>query len=108
MRAGSCRRGRQCIVWMHSARNKGSRMELEIKCFATLASYEPRGDAAAGVKEGMLAGMPENATVAEVMESLGLPVDDVKIIFVNGIHAEPQTALKNGDRVGFFPAVGGG
>ena len=75
-------------------------MELEVKCFATLASYAP--------EDGQLRGLPESLDVAGLMRHLGLPVDEVKIIFVNGVHAEPQAQLKNGDRVGFFPAVGGG
>lgn len=75
-------------------------MELEIKCFATLTEYAPA--------DGRLAAVPEGMDVGGLMVHLGLPVDDVKIIFVNGVHAEPETLLKQGDRVGFFPAVGGG
>lgn len=75
-------------------------MELEIKCFATLMDYAPA--------DGLLRNVDEGIDVAGVMLLLGLPPEDVKIIFVNGVHAEPEAALKSGDRVGFFPAVGGG
>lgn len=50
----------------------------------------------------------DGTTVSGVMQSLGIAPDDVKIIFINGIHATPETALKSGDRLGLFPAVGGG
>ena len=75
-------------------------MDLEIKCFATLAEFSP--------PEGKLRHVPEGATVARVMEMLHVPPDDVRIIFINGVHAAPEAQLRDGDRLGLFPAVGGG
>lgn len=75
-------------------------MELEIKCFASLAEHSPPG--------GILRAVPEKAAVGQVMDMLGIARDDVKIIFINGTHADAQTELKDGDRLGLFPAVGGG
>nr|WP_072697244.1 MoaD/ThiS family protein [Desulfovibrio litoralis] len=74
-------------------------MKLEIKCFATLASQAPTN----GVLE-----MPAKSTVMHVMKQLQINPDEVKIIFVNGLHADADTVLKDGDRVGLFPPVGGG
>lgn len=75
-------------------------MNIEIKCFATLAAYAPSG--------GVVPDVPEGADVASIMALLRVPPDEVKIIFVNGTHAEPDAVLHDGDRVGLFPAVGGG
>lgn len=75
-------------------------MDIEIRCFATLADYAP--------KDGKLSGLPDGVTPALVMDLLGIPKDEVRIIFINGIHAEPNAALAQGDRLGLFPAVGGG
>lgn len=75
-------------------------MKISVKCFATLAKHDPEHPDAFEV--------PEDATVGGVMEMLGLAEEDVKIMFVNGKHENPQTALAEGDRVGLFPAVGGG
>lgn len=75
-------------------------MNIELKCFATLGAYLPEDAAAHPV--------PDNATVGDVMAALGIPAQEVKIIFVNGVKKEPDTRLKQGDRVGLFPAVGGG
>ncbi|MEW6262909.1 MAG: MoaD/ThiS family protein [Thermodesulfobacteriota bacterium] len=47
-------------------------------------------------------------TVAQLLESLGIPAKKVKIIMVNGHHASLDQALSDGDRVGLFPPVGGG
>lgn len=74
-------------------------MKIEIKCFATLAQYAPR--------EGML-DVNEGITVAGVITLLGIPEDEVRIRFINGVHVEPDALVANGDRLGLFPAVGGG
>lgn len=75
-------------------------MELNIKCFATLASLAP--------VDGKLRDVVAGATVTTVMDMLKVPCEEVKIIFINGVHAQADTPLKDGDRVGLFPAVGGG
>lgn len=47
-------------------------------------------------------------TAKSIAETLNLPLKEIKIIMVNGVHASPDTVLSDGDRVAFFPAVGGG
>lgn len=74
-------------------------MDIEIKCFATLSRFTPAG--------GRMQ-IDDGTTVSGVMQSLGIAPDDVKIVFINGIHAAPETPLNPGDRLGLFPAVGGG
>lgn len=41
-------------------------------------------------------------------EKIGLPLQDIKIIMLNGRHAGLEQLVNDGDRVGYFPAVGGG
>ncbi len=74
-------------------------MNIEIKCFASLAAFAPQS----GYIE-----MPEGAVVADVIARLGIKNEDVKIIFINGVHAEESSPLKRDDRLGLIPAVGGG
>ncbi len=74
-------------------------MKVEVTCFATLREYSPKG----GYLE-----IDEGAQVIDVIDKLRINKDDVKVIFVNGTHAKLGTPLKDGDRVGLFPAVGGG
>lgn len=74
-------------------------MRLEIKCFASLACHAP---------EDSFLTMPEGSTVEEVMHTLSVAPDEVKIIFINGVHAEVDSLLHEGDRLGLVPAVGGG
>jgi len=75
-------------------------MNIVIKCFATLSRFAPAEAEAFSVAPG--------ETVADVVARLGIPPDELKLVFVNGAHAPLATPLADGDRVGLFPAVGGG
>lgn len=74
-------------------------MHIEVRCFATLAVHAPPDKRLA---------LPEGATAGEAMRVLNIRPEDLKLIFVNGVHAEPDRILNDGDRVAFVPAVGGG
>ena len=75
-------------------------MHITIKCFATLSRFSPPGAEEYPVAAG--------ETVSSVVARLGIPPDDLKLVFVNGTHAALETPLAQGDRLGLFPAVGGG
>lgn len=47
-------------------------------------------------------------TVAQVLDSLGVPAEQTRIIFVNHRAAGLSAPLSDGDKVGVFPAIGGG
>jgi len=47
-------------------------------------------------------------TTGQLAEKIGLPVQEIKIIMHNGRYANLEQAVHNGDRVGYFPAIGGG
>jgi len=79
-------------------------MKVEINLYATLARYLPPGAKEAG---GMLE-VAEGLTVEALIRELRVPEDLVKLIFVDGAHADRQTVLKEGNRLGVFPPVGGG
>ena len=72
---------------------------IEVRCFASLAKHSPAG----GYVE-----IDATATAGDLIRALGISDGEVAIIFVNGAHATETTALQGGDRVGLFPAVGGG
>jgi molybdopterin converting factor small subunit len=46
--------------------------------------------------------------VKHLLEKLGVPEDDVRLIFINGIKGNLTSILTDGDRLGIFPPVGGG
>ena len=47
-------------------------------------------------------------TIRDVLQSLNVPEDDVKLIFLNGRHAAIDQVLKDNDQLGVFPPLGGG
>jgi len=72
---------------------------IEVRCFASLAKHNPAG----GYTK-----LPASGTAGDLIRTLGIADGEVAIVFVNGAHATEGTALRDGDRVGLFPAVGGG
>lgn len=74
-------------------------MGIKIKLFATLRF---------GRFSEKLCEMKPGATISNIIEELGLPPEQVSIIFVNGRHAKPDTILNDGDEVAMFPPIGGG
>ncbi|HCR12339.1 MULTISPECIES: MoaD/ThiS family protein [Solidesulfovibrio] len=75
-------------------------MPIELRCYATLAPKMPGNADALPIAPG--------ETVSALVDRLGIPRDEVRIVFVNGVSADMDRALADGDRVGIFPPVGGG
>jgi molybdopterin converting factor small subunit len=79
-------------------------MKIEIHLFASLSKYLPPG----AVDKTFIMEIGQGATIQDVITRVGIPRADIKIIFLNGIHAGDADALKDGDRLGLFPPIGGG
>jgi molybdopterin converting factor small subunit len=79
-------------------------MKIEANLYATLARYLPNQPE----KGSCVLDVAEGATVEDVLQQLNIPIDLVKLIFVDGIHAGRDSNLKDGSRLGVFPPVGGG
>ena len=47
-------------------------------------------------------------TVEQVLQRLGVPAGQTRIIFVNNRAAELSHVLQGGEKLGIFPAIGGG
>lgn len=43
-----------------------------------------------------------------IVEYLGIPIEEVAILLINGSHSSPDAPLNDGDVVALFPPVGGG
>jgi molybdopterin converting factor small subunit len=78
-------------------------MLIEVRLYATLRRYRPsnpNGVFAADVADGI--------SVAKLINKLEIDPAEIHMIMVNGIGSEMDCILADGDRVGLFPAVGGG
>jgi sulfur-carrier protein len=79
-------------------------MKIEIHLYASLAKYLPENSK----NKTCIIEFSEHSVVSDVISKMKLPDQAIKLIFLNGIHASRTSELKNGDRVGIFPPVGGG
>lgn len=79
-------------------------MQVHVKLFAGLRRLRPGLE----IGQAFPVELPEGATTGQLVQQLGLPVDEVKVVFVNGIARPTEHSLAGGDQVGIFPPVGGG
>ena len=80
-------------------------MKIQVNLFASLSSYLPEQK-----REGFsnLMEVEQGTTIKSLLNRLKIPAKQPKIIFLNGVHADETTVLKDGDRLGVFPPLAGG
>jgi sulfur-carrier protein len=74
-------------------------MKVTVKLFATLRD---------GLFDEEVREYGPGTTVASIINELKLPLDRVKVVFVNNRHAAKDRELKDGDILALFPPTGGG
>jgi sulfur-carrier protein len=74
-------------------------MDIEVELFATLRQGRFR-------RKRLV--FPPDSTLDDVCRHLGIAPQEAAFVTVNGATATRQHALKPGDSVGLFPALGGG
>ena len=79
-------------------------MLVKVKLFATLRELFPD----LGIGEAMEVQLPHGASVRDLVGNLGIPPEEVKLVYVNGRLKNMEYVLSEGDEVGIFPPVGGG
>ena len=79
-------------------------MKVELHLYASLSKYLPPD---ATFKTWHME-IEKNATINDIIAQMKIDKKSVKLIFLNGVHADSSRILKDGDRVGMFPPVGGG
>jgi molybdopterin converting factor small subunit len=80
-------------------------IRIEVRLYATLTRYRTEY----GSGECLAFELAERTTIKQFLEDeVGMPPDEVKTVFVNGLASELDHVLAEGDRVGIFPPIGGG
>ncbi len=79
-------------------------MQVEVTVFATLRKYLP--DLPVGGSKYIE--VDPGATPADLIQILGLPAEEVKIVFRNHVLTELDEIVEDGDRIAFAPAIAGG
>jgi len=79
-------------------------MLVHVKLFATLARFS------GGVPAGTFfdVEIPEGSVLENLVNQLGIPPEETRIAFVNGVIQSMDWTLKTGDEIGIFPPIGGG
>lgn len=77
-------------------------MKVTVKCFSSLADADT-----CDYQDSRPYELKDGETVMSLIKELHLSPEDIKIIFVNGKHAEVKTVLRDKDQVGLAPATGG-
>jgi sulfur-carrier protein len=73
---------------------------IQIKLYATLKKLTPDTADHYPIEPG--------ATVKDIIADLEVPLEQAKLIFIDGVRKGIDTVLNGGERVGVFPPVGGG
>ena len=74
---------------------------VQVNLYATLRRY-------VGGSPSVEVDVEPGETVGGMLERLSVPPDQTRILFVNNRAATLSQTLEDGDRVGVFPAIGGG
>jgi molybdopterin converting factor small subunit len=78
--------------------------KIEVRLYANLRDLNPEVG-----KEGELSvSLNDNSNVSALIDKLKLPRKEISLVMVNGKHQKDDFILKDGDRVGIFPLIGGG
>ncbi len=78
-------------------------MRIEVRLFATLRRH------ALSAPEGVLTiDVPEGSTAADAISKIQVDANEVHILMINGVNSPSDRVLAQGDRLGLFPAIGGG
>ena len=79
-------------------------MQIQVRLFASLSQYR---DHPLLSRDG-LTELASPVSVGHLVDDLNIPRKEITLIFINGVHAAMDTVLKDGDRLGLFPPIGGG
>ena len=52
--------------------------------------------------------LPPPGTIRCVLQQMGIPADQTRIVFVNSRAADMEDVVRDGDRIDLFSAIGGG
>jgi sulfur-carrier protein len=92
------------LDWEKRRPETGVPMQVEVKLFATLRDYLPKGSDRFSCKLEL----GGRSRVKDIISTLKIPEEIPKIILINGVHGKNDQVLNEGDVVSIFPPVAGG
>ena len=79
-------------------------MNIRIKLYASLRKHLPGTE----IGEEVIIEVVQGSTIKNIIDYLTIEENQVKIIFVNGIHKTLDYVLLENDLLVIFPPIGGG
>ena len=88
-------------------------MNVTVRLYANLPQHVRKSilnEQSNGIRAGdpIEIALPSGSTLGDLVATLSLPEDLVKITFVNGVVRNLDHQLQPGDQVGMFPPIAGG
>ena len=74
--------------------------QIQIKLFADLSALTPPAADHYPIEAG--------TTVRQLLQDIRIPVEKVRLVFINNIKGDLDSPLQGGERLGIFPPIGGG
>ena len=84
---------------MEEAMNK-----VEVRLYASLRKYHPTPKSS----EAVVMSLDNEAKLGDLLDKLKIPGQEIGVLMVNGNWQKESYLLKEGDRIGIFPLIGGG
>jgi len=79
-------------------------MKIKVRLYASLRDYVPE----AKIGSTLEVDLPAGSVIQDLVNYYQLPVELVKLAYVNGIYQELNHELHDQDEIGLFPPIGGG
>ena len=80
-------------------------MQVHVKLYASLRRYRPE----LAIGQAFECAVPDAITVGHLVDGvLRLPVAEVAIVLVNGVHSDRERPLSDGDQIALWPPIAGG
>lgn len=77
---------------------------VEVRLFANLRKYYPNPE----TNEAISIELNDRAQLRDLLDMLRIPRQELGILMVNGKWQKESYLLRDGDRIGIFPLIGGG
>ena len=78
--------------------------KVEVRLFASLRKYHPNS----GDSEAFTLELNDKTKLGDLVNKLKIPRQEIGILMVNGKWQKESRLLRDEDRIGIFPLIGGG
>ncbi len=92
------------MVILFKCGDAGKPMKVTVKLFASLSRFSPGGLPGTPFDVEL----PDSTSLQLLVDQLGIPANEMKVAFVNGLICDLACELQPDDQVGIFPPIGGG